>query len=247
MNDLSEAEVLELAAVDTDTAQALREADEAVEEAAELERRVIAGDDAVALDDIDAAEKRGRFARLRAIGSAKRAKARREAERLAAIAELEGQIVERFASHDGDGVDLFDRAVAALEPLVHAATEHNAEMVRIGDELLELAPLPDDLDPTKGRQIVVDRSLHVTPIDLAPLLAEVAWRALVAGGADIDAVSSARQAAHVGSDRETAAVYGLADNADGTAAKYGPSDALRWRAAQLAESGIAQRSRARAK
>lgn len=201
-----------------EVATALREAEEAAATVDAIEREIVAGGNAT-LDDLEKAEKQGRLARLLARRIAGKAERDAERERLDRVAALEALVVERFGRHEGDLVDLFEKAVDALTPFVEATVERNAALDSIRDELRSVEPLPDDLRIDRQGSAIHFRGHRIDNLDVKALTAEVAARALLSAGQQ---TSTLVKEAGLVNDYETYEHHGVERGA-----LVGPSNRLR--------------------
>lgn len=170
------------------------EADAAEQEAHALESAVVNGDPNVALDDIDTAAKRGRFARLQAQGLRARRDRARERDRLAAIARLEALIVDNAGGAEADVLERFEQALEAVSAFVAATQARNAAFAAIRDEARKLDPLPAGIQINDYSGDLEVHRASVTNLDIAELVAEVSYRALRAAGLQVP--SDVAKAAH---------------------------------------------------
>lgn len=148
-------------------AQAEREAREAAALVEALERRVVDGDESVTADEIDQAEKVGRFARLRAKHTAAKAAKAKHAAWLRACGDIRAEM-EAYAPGLGDRVtERLQAAEQALNDVVAIANAHNAKvadwrrrMVDLGD-LEHTNPLVPPAGQAhigyQGRKVIVRR------------------------------------------------------------------------------------------
>lgn len=187
---------------DTDTADPVRQAEQEAAEAetlaAALAERVRDGED-VSPEELDNAERLGRFARLRIEAAQRKVAKAREAERQEKLAELAAEL----RAHESDP-DEFDQLLTNIETAVtafaQACADRNAEVQRFRAQMTHLG-VPS-ADGTGGRALakehahlgwskhqghvmVGDRSLR--KIDAGPLVAAAVKRigqqfALEAGG-----------------------------------------------------------------
>ncbi|WP_371588271.1 hypothetical protein [Streptomyces virginiae] len=117
--------------------QADEEAAEAVGLLSALEDRVRDGDESITAEELTKARELGSFARLRTAATKKRAVAARQKARLAALAELKGEMDTYQASADTDQLvdDIFD-ALRAFTAHYESHNQHvndwNARMKELG-------------------------------------------------------------------------------------------------------------------
>jgi hypothetical protein len=109
-----------------DVHQAEREAREAVALVDALEQRVVNGDETVTHDEIEQARSLGRFAKLRAQATARKAEQTRAAARLATLERLAEQMRARH-SDAGHIIDLMLQMEAATAALIELCGQRNTD------------------------------------------------------------------------------------------------------------------------
>lgn len=133
-----------------DVTRAEQEAAEAVALVDALEDRVRDGDDAVTPDQIEQARSLGRFARLRAEATARKAEKAKERARLQALDQARAEIRDRMADRAA-GMTAVDQALTAVskavEKFIVTAEAHNAWHTEMRQRIRELAAV----DPHSSR------------------------------------------------------------------------------------------------
>ncbi|HEU5151107.1 MAG TPA: hypothetical protein VFU19_11450 [Iamia sp.] len=181
-----------------EVAAALAEIREADADATSIEQRIVAGDDEVGLDDLEEAERRGRFARLRARRAASKARRDREATREQALAEVRARVDGLFES--SDLLDAYEAAVDAIANLLTTTVAHN-ETVRTA--FVDLRKL----GAAKSGDPVHVKGVPVTTVDIKQLgpaaTSEAAKRALPHGPAGAAVLDNMAAEAEVAAHRRT--------------------------------------------
>lgn len=113
---------------DADVRSAEQEAAEAEALVVELEERVREGDESVSPDEIDASEKLGRFARLRADATARKAERYRQAVRTKALQDLRADVRKRAPKAGDDLVAALKAVEDAARAFLSLADEHDARL-----------------------------------------------------------------------------------------------------------------------
>ncbi|AYF31470.1 hypothetical protein CSH63_29295 [Micromonospora tulbaghiae] len=136
---------------DDDVTRAEREATEAAELVDALEDRVRDGDDSVTPDQIEQARSLGRFARLRAQATARKAERTKERQRRQALEQARTEIRQRMADEAGGLADV-DKALTdvseAVERFITLAEAHNAWHAEMRQRIRDLAGV--DPHSTRG-------------------------------------------------------------------------------------------------
>lgn len=205
--------------------QAKLDVSEAEAAVAVVEQGILDGDPSATAARLVAAEdaleqRRGILSRALDL---RRQRRERDAERarLQRIDELDGLMAEHFGRHEGDLVDLFEQAVKTLTPFVTAVLERNGQLDSIRDEMRAVEPLPVERMTIHGDGSISAHGARIANLDAVALVAEVAVRALHAGGQE-RIPNDLTKAAQVSQDYDTFDHYGIERGG-----LVGPSNRLR--------------------
>lgn len=158
-----------------DAAQELERAEQEVQEVLDRIKDV---DKDVGPEDLEAAERRVRFARARLEGEERRKEEEAERERLQRIEELK----ERAASDlDPEPVrKLRRKAEKALSDYVAACEEYDRRIKDVADELPPLEPLPDEwrVEHTSAGPALAVGNFNARPIRTIATVSEMAHSVL---------------------------------------------------------------------